>query len=141
MALLGHLLQIHQGIQDLKSVLVPPPQPAPMSGPLPMFHSTPTGYHHHGGSGSTSSSSRHSRNSKGQGSQSSRLSILSSGAKLFSRRSSTDKLMAEAMSMSLDLGGACGGVGHSHAHHSGGMIRRREDEESDSLSSLEFGDV
>ncbi|ODM90970.1 Protein FAM89A [Orchesella cincta] len=88
MALLGHLLQIHQGIQDLKNALVPPPQPAPS---MPMFHSTPPSY----GQGSLYSNPpppRHARKMH--------PSPISRGAKLFAKRA------ADA-----ELGGA---VGTSH---------------------------
>lgn len=103
-----------QGIQDLKNVLVPPPQPAPS---MPMFHSTPVGY---SPAGMYAPPPRHARKLH-------HPSPVSRGAKLFARRSSSEKMMVES-----DLGlGALGAVG--------GL--REKDEESDSLSSLEFGDV
>ena len=105
-----------------------------------MFQATPGGYipSSGSGSGSTSSSSRHSKHSKSHSSHQSKLSILSSGAsKLFSRRSSSDKLMSEAIS--LEYGNVSINPVVNPGRNSLSMIRRRDDE-SDSLSSLEFGD-
>ncbi|ODM92475.1 Protein FAM89B [Orchesella cincta] len=79
MAILDHLLQIHQRIQDLKNDLVPPPQPAPS---MPMF-STPPSY----GQGSLYSNPpppRHARKMH--------PSPISRGAKLFAKRAADSEL-------------------------------------------------
>ncbi|CAG7719391.1 unnamed protein product [Allacma fusca] len=89
MALLGHLLSIHQGIQDLRNVLMPPPQPAPSS-------ASSTMYHRHGGHG-------HDLNMGFP----MLISEKPRGRKSSSRRDRSNE----------------------------------EDEQSDSLSSIEFGDV
>lgn len=97
-------------------MLVPPPQPAPS---MPMFHSTPVGY---------SSAMYGNLNPLPPRNPNRKLhhpSPVSRGAKLFARRSSSDKMMSDGELASL---GAVGGL-------------REKDEDSDSLSSLEFGDV
>jgi len=85
---------------------------------MPMFHSTPVGYSPVGMFGNPPPQ----RNAR----KVHHPSPVSRGAKLFARRSSSEKMMIAESEL-----GALGAVG--------GL--REKDEESDSLSSLEFGDV
>lgn len=111
----------------MKNAWIPPPQPAP-SVPLPMFNSTPGGLYVGGSSSSSGAGSggsivgpvppsRQNRKSHHQGSRATRL---------FGKRGSDSQLLSDHELAAL---GACGGI----------RPQDDEDDDSGSLSSVEFG--